>query len=67
MDGIVGGWSLNVFFTIQSGQPLAIAMSDNRLADGNQRPFYLQGKSQLRPGQRVTLFHLLKSFYLDKW
>jgi Carboxypeptidase regulatory-like domain/TonB dependent receptor len=37
-DGIVGGWSLNSFFTIQSGQPLAIAMSNGRLADGNQRP-----------------------------
>jgi hypothetical protein len=37
-----------------------------RDADGKERPFYLQGKSQLRPGQRVTLFHLLKSFYLDK-
>jgi hypothetical protein len=38
LDGIVGGWSLNSFLTIQSGQPLAIAMADNRLADGNQRP-----------------------------
>ena len=38
LDGIVGGWSLNSFLTIQSGQPLAIAMSDGRLADGNQRP-----------------------------
>ena len=38
LDGIVGGWSLNSFLTIQSGQPLAIIMSDNRLGDGNQRP-----------------------------
>ncbi len=38
LDGIVGGWSLNSFITIQSGQPLAIAMSSGRLADGNQRP-----------------------------
>jgi hypothetical protein len=37
-DAILGGWSLNNFLTIQSGQPLAIAMSDNRLSDGNQRP-----------------------------
>lgn len=38
LDGIVGGWSLSSFVTIQSGQPLAIAMSTGRLADGNQRP-----------------------------
>ena len=37
-----------------------------RDADGKERPFYLQGKSKLQPGQRITLFHLLKSFYLDK-
>jgi hypothetical protein len=38
VDGIVGGWSLDSFVTFQSGQPLAIQMSDARLADGNQRP-----------------------------
>ena len=38
LDGIAGGWSLNSVITIQSGQPLAIAMSSGRLADGNQRP-----------------------------
>jgi hypothetical protein len=38
LDGIVGGWSLNSFVTIQSGQPLAIVMSSGRLAGGNQRP-----------------------------
>ena len=37
-----------------------------RDADGKERPFYLQGKSKLQPGQRVTLFNLLRSFYLDK-
>ncbi|HEX4486289.1 MAG TPA: TonB-dependent receptor, partial [Terriglobales bacterium] len=37
-DAILGGWSLNNFLTLQSGQPLAVIMSDNRLADGNQRP-----------------------------
>jgi hypothetical protein len=38
LDGIVGGWSLYSFLTIQSGQPIAIAMGNPRLADGNQRP-----------------------------
>ena len=35
-------------------------------AKGAARPFYLQGKSKLRPGERITLFHTLKPFYLDK-
>jgi hypothetical protein len=34
--------------------------------NGEERPFYLQGKSKLRPGERITLFHTLKPFYLDK-
>jgi hypothetical protein len=47
-DGIVGGWSLQTFITLQSGQPLAIQMSSPRLADGNQRPNVIC--SQLRTG-----------------
>jgi carboxypeptidase family protein/TonB-dependent receptor-like protein len=38
VDGIVGGWSLYSFLTLQSGQPLAVAMGSPRLTDGNQRP-----------------------------
>jgi hypothetical protein len=38
VDGIVGGWSLDAFITLQGGQPLAIPMASARLADGNQRP-----------------------------
>jgi len=38
LDGIVGGWSLYSFLTLQSGQPLAIYDSAGLLADGNQRP-----------------------------
>ena len=48
LDGIVGGWSLNSFITIQSGQPLAVVMSSGRLAGGNQRPDVLC--SQLTTG-----------------
>jgi hypothetical protein len=48
LDGIVGGWSLNTFLTLQSGQPLASYMANNRLADGNQRPNLVC--SQLRTG-----------------
>jgi hypothetical protein len=38
LDGVVGGWSLYSFLTLQSGQPLAISDSAGLLADGNQRP-----------------------------
>jgi hypothetical protein len=38
LDAIVGGWSLDSFITLQSGQPLAIFNSASRLTDGNQRP-----------------------------
>jgi hypothetical protein len=38
MDAILGGWSLDTFLTLQSGQPIAVFNSDNRLTDGNQRP-----------------------------
>ncbi len=38
LDGVVGGWSISTIITFQSGQPLAIAMAQARLVDGNQRP-----------------------------
>jgi carboxypeptidase family protein/TonB-dependent receptor-like protein len=38
LDGVVGGWSISGIITKQSGQPLAVAMANSRLMDGNQRP-----------------------------
>jgi Carboxypeptidase regulatory-like domain/TonB dependent receptor-like, beta-barrel len=38
VDGVIGGWSINTIITLQSGQPLPIAMANPRLQDGNQRP-----------------------------
>jgi len=38
VDGIIGGWAVSGIITLQSGQPLPIAMAVPRLADGNQRP-----------------------------
>jgi hypothetical protein len=38
LDGVVGGWQLTTLTTFQTGQPLAIFMSNARIADGNQRP-----------------------------
>jgi hypothetical protein len=37
-DAILGGWSLDTFLTLQSGQPIAVFNANNRLTDGNQRP-----------------------------
>lgn len=38
VDAVFGGWKLSSFVTLQSGQPLAIRMSSNRIAGGAQRP-----------------------------
>jgi hypothetical protein len=38
VDGLIGGWQLTTLTTFQTGQPLAIFMSNARIADGNQRP-----------------------------
>jgi Carboxypeptidase regulatory-like domain/TonB dependent receptor len=37
-EAILGGWSLDTFITMQTGQPLAVTNSAQRLTDGNQRP-----------------------------
>jgi hypothetical protein len=38
LDGFIGGWQISGIITLQSGQPLPIAMAAPRLDDGNQRP-----------------------------
>ena len=38
VDAVIGGWSASSNVTLQTGQPVAIRMSHNRLADGRQRP-----------------------------
>ena len=38
LDAVVGGWSIATLVTEQSGQPMAVSMSDPRLANGSQRP-----------------------------
>ncbi len=38
LDAVVGGWQVTAFTSIQTGQPLAITVGNQRLADGNQRP-----------------------------
>ena len=38
LNALIGGWQLTTLTTFQTGQPLDIAMSNNRIADGNQRP-----------------------------
>jgi hypothetical protein len=34
--------------------------------DGQTLTYYMQGKSKLRPGEHITLFHSMKGHYLDK-
>ena len=48
VDGFVGGWSLATIITEQSGQPMALGMSNARLANGTQRPQVVC--SQLKTG-----------------
>jgi hypothetical protein len=45
LDGVIGGWAVSTLISEQSGQPLSIYMSNNRLQDGNQRPNVLCGGS----------------------
>ncbi|HKW19717.1 MAG TPA: TonB-dependent receptor [Terriglobales bacterium] len=45
LDAVIGGWAVSTLISEQSGQPLSIYMSNNRLLDGNQRPNVLCGGS----------------------
>ncbi len=38
VDAVVGGWKVGTFVTAQSGQPLPIRISSNRISGGSQRP-----------------------------
>ncbi|MFN7993134.1 MAG: carboxypeptidase-like regulatory domain-containing protein [Bryobacteraceae bacterium] len=38
LDAVIGGWRLNSFVTLQSGQPITVWMARNRLSGGQQRP-----------------------------
>jgi len=48
LDAVVGGWSIATLVTEQSGQAIALGMSNPRLANGTQRPNILC--PQLRTG-----------------
>ena len=48
VDAVIGGWSVATIITEQSGQPMALSMSNARLANGTQRPQVLC--SQLKTG-----------------
>ncbi len=51
LDAVIGGWSLATIITQQSGQPMALGMSNARLANGTQRPEVLC--SQFKTGTSV--------------
>lgn len=38
LDGAIGGWKLNSFLTLQSGQPIDVSMANGRIYYGTQRP-----------------------------
>ena len=38
VDGIIGGWELSGFFTLQSGFPLQVSQNGGTLWNGTQRP-----------------------------
>ncbi len=38
LDAVLGGWEISNILTYQTGTPIAIAMSENAIIDGNQRP-----------------------------
>jgi hypothetical protein len=38
LDGVIGGWSASSNITLQTGQPVHIQMSQNRISGGRQRP-----------------------------
>jgi hypothetical protein len=48
LDAVAGGWSIATLVTEQSGQPIAIGMSNPRIANGSQRPNVVC--SQLKTG-----------------
>jgi hypothetical protein len=51
VDAVAGGWSIATMVTEQSGQPIAIGMSNPRLANGSQRPNVVC--SQLKTGLSI--------------
>jgi hypothetical protein len=38
VDGVIGGWEVSGFFTLQSGYPLQVSQSGGTLWNGTQRP-----------------------------
>jgi len=38
LDAVVGGWRVNTFTTLQTGWPIDVRTSHNRVSDGRQRP-----------------------------
>ena len=53
LDAAIGGWQLTTLSTFQTGQPLPVYMSNNRIADGNQRPNVVCGNGPLTTGLSI--------------
>ena len=64
-DAIVGGWQLTTLTTYQTGQPLALSMSNGRIADGNQRPNVNCLANQLTTGTSIHAAAQYQTPYLN--
>ena len=64
-DAFVGGWQLTTLTTYQTGQPLALSMSNARIADGNQRPNVNCLANQLTTGTSIHAAAEFQTPYLN--
>ena len=64
-DAFVGGWQLTTLTTYQTGQPLALSMSNGRIADGNQRPNVNCPANQLTTGTSIHAAAQFQTPYLN--
>ena len=59
VNGVVGGWQANAYFTYQGGQPLHINMANSHFSDGGQRP----NLTGLNPRTRYSEHEVAKNNY----
>ncbi|MBW4028880.1 MAG: TonB-dependent receptor [Acidobacteria bacterium] len=64
-DEVVGGWQLTTLTTLQTGQPLALSMSNGRIADGNQRPNIVCQQTTLTTGTSIHAAAEYQTPYLN--
>ncbi len=58
VDGIIGGWEVSGFFTLQSGIPLQVSQSGGTLWNGTQRPNLLSN-----PATSGSIYNRLNNYF----